>query len=37
MVVAVDPGTELESGVLDGLEAIAPSEIFFEGLYEAFA
>ena len=37
VVVAVDPSTELESGMFDGLEAIAPSEIFFEGLDEAFA
>jgi len=37
MVVAVDPGPEFESGVLDGLEAVAPAELFLEGFDEAFA
>ena len=37
VVVAVDPGTEFGSGVIDGLEAVAPAELFLEGLDEAFA
>jgi hypothetical protein len=37
VVVAVEPGAEFESGVLDGLEAVAPAELFLEGLDEAFA
>ena len=37
VVVAVDPGAEFESGVLDGLEAVAPAELFLEGLDEALA
>src|SRR6476620_4713600 len=36
-VVVVDPGPEFESGVFDGGEAVAPAELFLEGLDEAFA
>lgn len=36
-VVVVDPSPELESGVFDGGEAVAPAKLFFEGLDEAFA
>ena len=37
MVVVVDPGTEFESGLFDGLEAVAPTELFFEGFDETLA
>ena len=37
MVVAVDPGTEFESCVLDGFEAVAPCKFFFKGFDESFA
>jgi len=37
VVVAVDPCPELESGVLDGFEAVAPAELLLEGLNEALA
>ena len=37
VVVEVDPGAEFESGVLDGLEAVAPAELLLEGLDEALA
>jgi len=36
-VVVVDPGSEFESGVFDGGEAIAPAKLFLEGLDEALA
>jgi hypothetical protein len=34
MVVVVDPGSEFESGLFDGLEAVAPTEHLFEGFDE---
>lgn len=37
MVVVVDPGTEFKSGLFDGLEAVAPTELFFEGFDETLA
>lgn len=37
VVVAVDPGAEFESGVIDGLEAVAPGEFFLEGFDKALA
>lgn len=37
VVVAMDPSSELESGVLDGFEAVAPCEFLFEGFDEALA
>ncbi len=37
MVVVVNPGTEFESGLFDGLEAVAPTELFFEGFDETLA
>ncbi|MEY3395298.1 MAG: hypothetical protein RL346_1534, partial [Verrucomicrobiota bacterium] len=33
----MDPSSELESGVLDGFEAVAPCEFLFEGFDEALA
>ena len=36
-VVVVDPSPELESGVFDGGEAVAPAKLFLEGLNEALA
>ena len=36
-VVVVDPGSEFESGVFDGGEAVAPAKLFLEGLDEALA
>jgi hypothetical protein len=35
-VVGVDPGTQCEARVLDGLEVPGPCELFLEGLDEAF-
>jgi hypothetical protein len=35
VVVALDPSSEFESGMLDGLEAVAPCKLFFEGFDEA--
>jgi hypothetical protein len=32
MVVVMDPGSEFESGLFDGLEAVAPTELLFDGL-----
>ena len=37
MVVVVDPGSEFESGLFDGLEAVAPTELLFEGFDETLA
>ena len=37
MVVVVDPGSEFKSGLFDGLEAVAPTELFFEGFDETLA
>jgi hypothetical protein len=37
MVAVVDPGTEFESGLFDGLEAVAPTELFFEVFDETLA
>ena len=36
-VVVVDPGTEREARVLDGLIATDPGKLFFESFDEAFA
>ena len=36
-VVVMDPGSEFESGVFDGGEAVAPAKLFLEGLDEALA
>lgn len=36
-VVVSDPCSEFEPGVFDGCEAVAPAELFLEGLDEAFA
>lgn len=33
----MDPGAEFESGVFDGLEAVASSKLFFEGFDEPLA
>lgn len=37
VVVVLDPGSEFESGVLDGFEAVAVCEFLFEGFDEALA
>ena len=36
-VVVLDPGFELEPGVFDGGEAVAPAKLLLEGLDETFA
>ena len=37
MIVGMDPCPQLESGVLDGGEAVAPAELLLERLDEALA
>jgi hypothetical protein len=37
VVVVMDPGSEFESGVLDGFEAMAVGKFFFEGFDKALA
>jgi hypothetical protein len=37
MVVVVDPGSEFKSSLFDELEAVAPTELFFEGFDEKLA
>jgi len=37
VVVVMDPGTEFESGVFDGLEAASLTEVFLERFDEALA
>lgn len=36
-ILVLDPGLEFESCVLDGGEAVAPTELLLEGLDEALA
>ena len=37
VVVVMDPGSEFESGVLDGFESMAVGKFFFEGFDKALA
>jgi hypothetical protein len=37
VVVAVEPGAQFEPGVFNGCEAVAPAELFLEGLDDALA
>ncbi len=37
VVVVMDPGSQFESGVLDGFEAMAVGKFFFEGFDKALA